>query len=88
MRIIAITLNIALFLIGIMTLFNLYPWDNKEIIVLSIVIGCSLVNLYILTHVYEEVSWLSLFLKRKTLEEKERIEKHKHDIESMKQENE
>ena len=83
MRIIAICLNLALFLVSMSLLFESYPWNLEEIIVMCIIVGCPLVNLYILTHVQEELSWLSLFLKRKTLEEKQKLKEQKQHIKSI-----
>ena len=37
MRIIAITLNIALFFVGVVMSFNLYPWNNEELVVLGVI---------------------------------------------------
>ena len=73
MRFIAIVLNIALFLLGIQQLVLGYPWDNKELVLMILTVLCPMANMFILTHVQEEVSWLALLLKRKKLEEQGHI---------------
>ena len=73
MRFIAIVLNIALFLLGMQQLITGYPWGNEELVLMILIVVCPLVNMFILTHVQEEVSWLGLLLKRKKLEEQEHI---------------
>ena len=50
-----------------------YPWDNKELVLMIMTVACPMVNMFILTHIQEEVSWLALLFKRKKLEEQEHI---------------
>ena len=73
MRFIAIVLNIALFLLGMQQLVLGYPWDNKELVLMVLTVACPMVNMFILTHIQEEVSWLATVFKRKKLEEQEHI---------------
>jgi hypothetical protein len=80
MRFIAIVLNIALFLLGMQQLVLGYPWNSEALTLMILTVACPMVNMYILTHVQEEVSWLARFLKRRTLQEEERILEEKEHI--------
>lgn len=80
MRFIAIVLNIALFLLGIQQLVLGYPWDSKHLVLMIMTVACPMANMFILTHVQEEVSWLARFLQRKKLQEEERILEEKEHI--------
>ena len=88
MRFIAIILNIALFLLGIQQLVMGYPWDSKELVLIVMTILCPMVNMFTLTHVQEEVSWLALLLKRKKLEQQEHIIEEQEKIERRRGEKE
>ena len=80
MRFIAIVLNIALFLLGIQQLVIGYPWDSKHLVLMIMTVACPMVNMFILTHVQEEFSWLARILQRKKLQEEERILEEKEHI--------
>ena len=88
MRFIAIVLNIALFSLGIQQLILGYPWNNKELVLMVLTVACPMVNMFILTHVQEELSWLGLLLKRKKLEEQEHIIEEQEKIERRRGEKE
>jgi hypothetical protein len=82
MRLIAIVLNIALFSLGIQQLILGYPWNSEELVLMVLTVLCPMANMFILTHVQEEVSWLALLLKRKKLEQQEHIlEEQEHILE-------